>query len=256
MEKMQNVPAPAAPDGSVVRHAVPLGGDGQPPAPNVRELATAQIGSAPAQIASSMLAAGGLASGGGHDDRETDISREMRGGDERAAATKNIKAVRAHENNVARGGGEEGDGLDDIADMVTKKAKSYRDAIWRWATIGISCAGGLASGWLGSAISNQASGFFRSSVEMVSEKALKATGVEGIPAALAGKAKRAATSAATDAGGGKSDRVMPVNERLCTVLELDRSIGLVQSKPCRKVAGEAISTNTLDKSDLVARPER
>jgi hypothetical protein len=111
---------------------------------------------------------------------------------------------------------------------AVEKTKEMSSSVWRWATIGISCAGGLASGWVGSNIAGQYS-----------------TASHQDKLALVGAPE-------AGAGSGKTDRAKPLDETRCTVLELDRGTGLVFAKPCRPVATADISS-TLNKSDLLVK---
>ena len=121
---------------------------------------------------------------------------------------------------------------------LTEGPKKLRDHIWRWATIGISCAGGLASGWLGSSFSDQATGLLsRNKPELIAEASKDS---------IAGSLDKVRMV-------GKTDRATPVDDRLCTVLELDRGTGLTLAKPCKPVETAEYSS-TLGKADLLAKP--
>jgi hypothetical protein len=133
--------------------------------------------------------------------------------------------------------------LDDAAKTPAAKTV-HDDNMWRWTTIAISCVGGLASGWLGSTFSDQLGGLFRSEVpHLVGQASKTAT------RSTASGAMKISSSSDT----GKSDRAVPMDENLCTVLELDRGTGLTLSKPCRSIE-TAEFTSKLNKSDLLAKP--
>ena len=140
----------------------------------------------------------------------------------------------------------DGLGVDDLA----AGAKKLRDnSIWRWATIGISCAGGLASGWLGSGISDQAGSFFSASSTAIIGSAPKTLTDRKPPVGLEMTAGVLPLNLT-----GKADRATPHDENLCTVLELDRGTGLTLAKPC-KLIETAEFNSTLGKADLLARPQ-
>ena len=150
-----------------------------------------------------------------------------------------------------------GEGIGDLADEVALKAKKLRDNIWRWATIGISCAGGLASGWLGSTVSDQSNGLIQSSVQTIVGKASE--NMAGVIPPVALKMVRTGLSdrGAADAPGqmiGKTDRAVPLDDNLCTVLELDRGTGLTLAKPCKAIK-TADFNSTLGKADLFETPQ-
>jgi len=132
-----------------------------------------------------------------------------------------------------------------------EQAKKLRDKIWRWATIGMSCAGGLASGWLGSSFSDQTSGNSQSSAQVIKDKASAAIGIKRpVNVKMAGTSKPVGSA---DHMTGKTDRAVPIDENHCTVLERDRGTGLTLAKPC-KLIETAGFTSTLDKSDLLVKP--
>ncbi len=167
--------------------------------------------------------------------------------------------VRNVQSEPTRSGGIDLGKIEDVAVDVALKNKKLRDNIWRWTTIGVSCAGGLASGWLGSNFSDQASGVFQNSVQTIVGRAsdsASSTRPASIKIVPEGAAK---FMSGTVVGGlpinmtGKTDRAVPLDENLCTVLELDRGTGLTLARPC-KVIETAGFTSTLDKSDLLVKP--
>ncbi len=152
--------------------------------------------------------------------------------------------------------------IENMAEDVAFKAPKLRDNIWRWATIGISCAGGLAGGWLGSNFSDQTSGVFQNSVQTIVGRA--SDGVAPMrPASIKIVPEGAAKFMSGTAIGslpinmlgnmtGKTDRAVPLDEDLCTVLELDRGTGLTLARPCKMIETAGFNT-TLGKSDLLAK---
>ena len=149
-----------------------------------------------------------------------------------------------------------------IAELDAEEArdtKKRRDKIWRWATISLSCAGGLASGWLGSSISGPDGGIFKSSVQTIVGKASDGTRPkppanikivrDGVSKFMSGTVIGSVPGQMT----GKTDRAVPLNDDLCTVLELDRGTGLTLAKPCKPIE-TAEFNSTLGKADLLAQP--
>ena len=140
------------------------------------------------------------------------------------------------------------------------KARPQRDSFWRWTTIGISCVGGLASGWLGSNLSDRDGGMFSSNVQTIVGKASGAAGSN--PPAAIGIMRGGGTATTSGAGllgasgaiTGKTDRAVPLDDDLCTVLELDRGTGLTLAKPCKEIKSTGFNS-TLGKSDLLAKPK-
>ncbi len=124
-------------------------------------------------------------------------------------------------------------------------AKKASEKNWRRMTIIISCIGGLASGWLGSNITDQAGRYFGSSSAGTARENKK--GVADIASPLSMKA------GAAGSGLGKTDRARPLNEDYCTVLELDRVTGLTLARPCKPVKTGKFNS-TLGKADLLAKP--
>jgi hypothetical protein len=121
------------------------------------------------------------------------------------------------------------------------EAKKRKDNVWRWTTIAVSCAGGLASGWLGSNMADQEGRVFKSNVQTIIGKASQTDGHSRSPIAIKMT--------------GKTDRAVPLDENLCTVLELDRATGLTLAKPCKPIETTEFNS-TLGKSDLLAKPPR
>ncbi len=143
------------------------------------------------------------------------------------------------------------DGALDLTKELAEQTKKMRDRIWRWATIGISCAGGLASGWIGSNFSDQANGLFQMGTQVITDKTANIVSIKPpVNMKEAGAGKPNANSRHMT---GKTDRAVPIDENHCTVLERDRSTGLTLAKPC-KLIETAGFTSTLDKSDLLAKP--
>ncbi|MCF6198154.1 MAG: hypothetical protein L3J67_01940 [Hyphomicrobiaceae bacterium] len=146
---------------------------------------------------------------------------------------------------------QEPEKLVDLVGPADEQPKKQRDKIWRWATIGISCAGGLASGWLGSSFSDATNGTLQSSAQVIKDKASDKVGIKPpVNMKLVGAGKAAGTA---DHVTGKTDRAVPIDENHCTVLERDRGTGLTLAKPC-KLIETAGFTSTLDKSDLLVKP--
>ncbi len=141
--------------------------------------------------------------------------------------------------------GDDRHGIGDVANSavdMAKQARNVRDRVWRWATIAVSCAGGLASGWLGSNVSDQMNRVFDTQTRAIVGKAsesLNGKGARGMPGLV---------------NNGKGDRATPLDENLCTVLELDRSTGLTLARPCRPVRTSGF-TSTLRKDDMVVGPK-
>ncbi len=139
----------------------------------------------------------------------------------------------------------------DLTKELAEQAKKLRDRIWRWATIAVSCAGGLASGWIGSNFSDQANGLFQMGTQVITDKSSNIVSIKSpanVKLAGAGKPNGVARHMT-----GKTDRAVPIDENHCTVLERDRRTGLTLAKPC-KLIETAGFTSTLDKSDLLAKP--
>jgi hypothetical protein len=131
---------------------------------------------------------------------------------------------------------------DPVEDTEAAALKLRRERRKIAAIVFASCVGGLASGWFGAMLADNA----RSTNGKVAtsdisgaftEMATPSSGVAVTPGAYTGKA----------------DRVLPVDESRCTVLELDRSTGLTLARPCRDLETADVNT-TLSKSDLMARP--
>ncbi len=137
-------------------------------------------------------------------------------------------------------------------DTATEQGQKARDNFWRWTTIGLSCAGGLASGWLGSTLSDQGAGVFRSDVQTIAGKASEGKGsAPPVNLKLASTGNEAGKTSLE--GTGKTDRAVPLDENLCTVLELDRATGLTLAKPCKPIESTEFSS-TLRKDDLLVKP--
>lgn len=153
----------------------------------------------------------------------------------------------------------DGFGFDDVVELATdaaEEAKKAKDKLWRWTTIGVSCAGGLASGWLGSNVSEQAGGFFSSSVQTIVGKASEPRSHTKLPVSMKMVRDGVPTYMSGDILGsmtGKTDRAIPHDDNLCTVLELDRGTGLTLAKPCKPIE-TAEFNSTLGKSDLLVKP--
>ncbi len=153
---------------------------------------------------------------------------------------------------------DEADG-GDVVERVTDsslEARNRSDQVWRWTTIGLSCAGGLASGWLGSNISDQYAGLFKSDVQTIigkaSQRASHAT--PPVPVKINGDMLMGGSPGlAAGHVTGKTDRAAPMDDNLCTVLELDRGTGLTLAKPCKPIE-KAEFNSTLGKADLLAKP--
>jgi hypothetical protein len=143
----------------------------------------------------------------------------------------------------------------DVADRVADKerhGKKTGDNVWRWTTIGISCAGGLASGWIGSNVSDQAKGIFEPDVPAIVGKAsdsLNAKPPVAMKMARVGQSDKMLGNL-----DSKTDRALPMDDNLCTVLELDRGTGLTLAKPCKPVVSAEFNS-TLGKSDLIVKPK-
>lgn len=120
------------------------------------------------------------------------------------------------------------------------------DGFWRWATIVISCVGGLASGWLGSQIAGNGDPAQRSGRAVIVGEPSRALQELPPPSSVAAFDGSAGLS-------GKGDRIVPIDETHCTVLELDRGTGLTLAKPCAAVETAEFIT-TLSKADLLAQP--
>ena len=142
--------------------------------------------------------------------------------------------------------------VNERASEVAQQEKKLRDNnIWRWTTIGISCAGGLASGWLGSNVSDQPNGMFNSGGATIAAKASDTIGSKPpVPLKLASKGQ---PDKIFGHATGKTDRASQMDENLCTVLELDRGTGLTLAKPCKPVE-TAEFNSTLGKADLMVAP--
>ncbi|MCP4933371.1 MAG: hypothetical protein GY927_04010 [bacterium] len=172
-------------------------------------------------------------------------------------AQSNMSAPARHYEPTASGGFDLGNIENEAADLAFK-TKKLRDNIWRWATIGISCAVGLASGWLGSNFSDLASGVSQNSVQTIAGRAsdgVSITRPENIKIVPEGAAKFISGTAVGRLPinmTGKSDRAVPLDENLCTVLELDRGTGLTLARPCKMIETAGFNA-TLGKSDLLAK---
>ena len=148
--------------------------------------------------------------------------------------------------------------IENVAADVALKAKKLRDNIWRWATIGLSCAGGLASGWLGSNFSDQASGVFQNSVQTIVGRAsdsatpMRPASIKIVPQGAAKFMSGSVIGGLPINLTGKTDRAVPLDENLCTVLELDRGTGLTLARPCKMIETAGFNA-TLGKSDLLAK---
>ncbi len=158
--------------------------------------------------------------------------------------------------------GSEGLGLADLGDLAADavlKAKKQRENIWRWATIGVSCAGGLASGWLGSNITNQNNGIFQASLQTIvgktsnSGSSLPPANVKIVPEGGAEFMSGTAIRDLPENLTGKTDRAVPHDNELCTVLELNRGTGLKLARPCKMIETAEIN-GTLGKADLLVKP--
>ena len=150
--------------------------------------------------------------------------------------------------------------IGEVAAEVVQKSKNLRNKYWRWATISISCAGGLASGWLGSNISDQPGGIFQSNVQTIVGKAsdsagaMRPTNIKIVPQGAAKFMSGSALDGLPVNMTGKTDRAVPLDDDLCTVLELDRGTGLTLARPCKMIETAGFNT-TLGKADLQATPK-
>ena len=144
------------------------------------------------------------------------------------------------------------DGDTDLAKDAAPEGGKRRDNVWRWTTIALSCVGGLASGWLGSNLSSQFGRPFQGYTRDILVKA--GAGGENNPPVKLRVRQDGKSAPASGRSIGKTDRAMPMDENLCTVLELDRGTGLTLAKPCKEIENAEFNS-TLGKSDLLAKPK-